>query len=337
MSEAVQTRKVNVGGKSFSSRNPMPIGIIGLIMVGALLWCAFNAANLPIIGGGTVYSAAFTEDAGLVEGNEVRIAGVKVGEVTSTSLAGNKVIVKFKIKNAWVGNQSLVSIKLKTLLGTKYLGIDSQGTAKQNPHQQIPLARTASPFDVYPVFTQLTETVQDINTAKLAQALNAISTTFTDTPSTVKPLLSGLTRLSTTISSRDAQLQTLLSAANSVTGVLADRDAQLTKLFADGSQLLDTLNQRRDEIHALLVNTSTLSTQLSGLVTDNQATIGPMLANLHSVLQILQNNQDSLDRGLQLLAPFYRVFNNAIGNGRWFDNYIQNLSLSGILGVAGAK
>ena len=111
----------------------------------------------------------------------------------------------------------------------------------------------------------------------------------------------------------------------------------MQKLFADGSALLDTLNQRRTEIHSLLVNTSTLSTQLTGLVQDNQKTIGPMLTNLHNVLQILQDNQDSLDRGLQLLAPFYRVFNNAIGNGRWFDNYIQNLDLNGILGVVGAK
>ena len=50
-----------------------------------------------------------------------------------------------------------------------------------------------------------------------------------------------------------------------------------------------------------------------------------MLENLGQALALLQNNQDSLDRGLQLLAPFYRVFANALGNGRWFDNYICNL------------
>ncbi len=321
----------------FREQNKTVIGTVGLALIAVVLIGSFKTDSLPIIGGGSVYQADFSEAAGLQKMDEVRVAGVKVGKVTGTTLEGDHVKVKFKIKNAWVGNQSLVSIRLKTLLGTKYLGIDSQGTGKQNPHHQIPLSRTQSPFDVYPVFTQLTQTVEKTDTAKLAQALSAISTTFTDTPSTVKPLLSGLTRLSTTISSRDQELQTLLSAANSVTGVLADRDQVLQKLLGDGSELLATLNDRRTEIHSLLVNTSLLSTQLTGLVKDNQATIGPMLSNLHSVLQILQNNQDSLDRGLQLLAPFYRVFNNAIGNGRWFDNYIQNLSLSGILGVAGAK
>ena len=58
-----------------------------------------------------------------------------------------------------------------------------------------------------------------------------------------------------------------------------------------------------------------------------------------AVKSLLQKNQDNLDRGLQLLAPFYRVFNNAVGNGRWFDNYIQNLSgqgLPGLLNLAGS-
>ena len=92
-------------------------------------------------------------------------------------------------------------------------------------------------------------------------------------------------------------------------------------------------NARRDDIHALLVNTTALSTQLEGLVSDNQKTLGPLLDNLHGVLSLLQANQDNLDRSLQLLAPFYRVFANAVGNGRWFDNYICNLSVSGVLGL----
>src|SRR5664279_1029116 len=151
--------------------------------------------------------------------------------------------------------------------------------------------------------------------------------------SRVRPLTTGLTPLSPPIASRDVQLRTLLSKAKGVTGVLADRDKQLQLLFSDGGLLLDELNARRDAIHSLLVNATTLSLQLEGLVSDNQKTIGPMLDNLHSVLALIQANQDNLDRGLTLLAPFFRVFNNAVGNGRWFDNYICNLSAGGILGL----
>lgn len=326
----VKTRRVNVGGRPFSSRNPVTIGAIGLVLIAVLLWAAFNAAKLPIIGGGTTYTAYFTEDAGLRPNDDVRIAGVKVGKVGSTSLDGDHVKVTFRVKNGFVGDHSTIAIALKTLLGAKYLSIDSIGTKKQDPKIPITTARTTSPFDIYPAFTQLTETIDQIDTNKLAQAFGVIASDFSDTPSTVRPVLTGLSRLSNTIASRDTQLRQLLAGAKSVTGALANRDQALTQLFADGGDLLQVLNDRRDAIHSLLVNTSTLAAQLEGLVADNQKTIGPMLDNLHGVLQLLQANQDNLDRTFSQLAPFYRVFANALGNGHWFDNYICNFGAGGI-------
>jgi phospholipid/cholesterol/gamma-HCH transport system substrate-binding protein len=60
-------------------------------------------------------------------------------------------------------------------------------------------------------------------------------------------------------------------------------------------------------------------------VRDNRAQIGPALANVTSVLDTLEANQANLDRSIALLAPFVRVFANTVGNGRWFDTYIQNI------------
>ena len=333
----MKTRRVNVGGKPFSSRNPTTIGAIGLVLIVVLLWASFNAASLPIIGGGKTYSAYFTDDAGLRANDEVRMAGVKVGKVDSIGLHGNQVKVVFTIKNGWVGDESIVTIKLKTLLGAKYLSVDSIGGKQQNRHHTIPVSRTVSPysFDIYKDFTTLTNTINDIDTTQLASALDTLSSAFSQTPQSVKTVLNGLSRLSTTIASRDASLKQLLSQANVVTGTLAQRDTELQKLFNDGGLILEELNARRDQIHQLLINTTALSIQLEGLVSDNQKTIGPLLDSLQQILATLNANQASLDQGLALLGPFYRVFNNTIGNGRWFDNYICNLSANGILGMLG--
>ncbi|MDT4900681.1 MAG: phospholipid/cholesterol/gamma-HCH transport system substrate-binding protein [Pseudonocardiales bacterium] len=331
--EPIKTTKTPRIGKSFTSRNPTPIGAIGLVFIVALLFAAFNASKLPLIGGGTEYTAIFSESANLKEGDDVRIAGVKVGDVSTVSVNNNKVRVTFTVKNGFVGDRSTVDIKLRTLLGAKYLAIDSIGSKSQNASSVITQDRTTSPFDVYPAFTALTNTVDNINTAQLQKALGVLADDFRGTPSTVGPVVQGLSRLSTTIASRDLELRTLLSRANQVTGVLAARDADLQKLLSDGNLLLDELNQRRDTIHSLLINTQVLSAQLSGLVDDNQKTLGPLLNNLDTLLTLLKNNEDSLNRGLALLGPFYRVFNNVIGNGRWFDNYIYNLNGAGIVGL----
>jgi phospholipid/cholesterol/gamma-HCH transport system substrate-binding protein len=41
---------------------------------------------------------------------------------------------------------------------------------------------------------------------------------------------------------------------------------------------------------------------------------------------VLKANQDNIDKALPRLASFTRVFANNLGNGRWFDTLVQNLS-----------
>ena len=207
---------------------------------------------------------------------------------------------------------------------------DLQGTGELDPSQTIPISRTVSPYDVIQAFNGLATTVGSIDTGQLATSLETLSETFSSTPEQVRPSLDGLTRLSQTISSRDAQLTALLDNTTKVTQVLADRNGEFEKLITDGNLLLGELNQRRTAITELLTNTQALSTQLSGLVADNAAQLGPTLAQLQGVVNILLTNQANLDSGIALLAPFYRLFANTLGNGRWFDTTIVNLLPPGL-------
>jgi phospholipid/cholesterol/gamma-HCH transport system substrate-binding protein len=309
----------------FRERDPVRIGAAGLTVLALLVLLAFNAANLPVIGGGTTYHAAFTEAAGLKPGDEVRVAGVKVGAVRGIELVDDRVVVDFTIEDAWVGDRSRVDIKIKTVLGSKYLAIDPAGDGEQEPDEEIPVTRTGTPFDVFPAFEQLTQVAGQIDTTQLARALDTLSNTFADSPENVRDSLAGLSQLSRTVATRDQQLATLLGRARQVTQTLADRDDQLIKLVDDGNLLLQEIQRRRAVIHALLGNTSSLAVQLAGLVKDNQRQLTPALQQLAGVITLLQRNQDNLDRGIAAMAPFVRVFTNTLGNGRWFDSYIQNL------------
>jgi phospholipid/cholesterol/gamma-HCH transport system substrate-binding protein len=40
---------------------------------------------------------------------------------------------------------------------------------------------------------------------------------------------------------------------------------------------------------------------------------------------MLQRNQRQLEQGITLLAPFVQAFTNTLGNGRWFDTYVDGL------------
>ncbi len=318
------------------TRNPIATGAISLTLIALLLLAAFYSDDLPIVGGGTSYAADFSEAAGLVPGNEVRVAGVKVGKVTKVRLNGDKVRVTFKVKDAWVGDRTTAMIRIKTLLGQKFLALDPQGSAPLSPGDPIPKERTLAPYDVNEAFNGLATTVGQIDTKQLADSFTVLSETFKNSPEHVRGALDGLSALSKTISSRDEQLAKLLDNTRQLTRTLADRNAEFEKLLGDGNLLLGELRKRREAISAVLSGTRDLARELSGLVQDNQNQLRPALEQLGRVTTILQRNQDNLDRSLALLAPFYRVFANTLGNGRWFDTYICGLLPPSVnLGVVG--
>ena len=88
----------------------------------ALILAAFRAQDLPLIGGGDTYHAAFAESGGLKPNDEVRIAGVRVGKVESVELDGDHVKVTFRVDgDAEFGAETAAAIKVKTLLGAMFL------------------------------------------------------------------------------------------------------------------------------------------------------------------------------------------------------------------------
>ena len=323
--------------RPFRERNPLPIGIIGIVTILAIVLLAFNANALPFIGGGDTYHADFADAGGLKVGDDVRIAGVKIGKVTSLDLKGAMVRVGFEVDSGTdVGPDSTADIKIKTLLGQKYIALTPQGSGQLK--LDIPLSRTTTPLDVTQAFIGLGERVGKIDTQQLAKAFDTLAETFKNTPPYVHSSLVGLQRLSTSIASRDSQLTQLLADANTVTNTLAQRDAEVAKLINDSNLILDTVYQQRAVIHNLLVDTSAVAKQLAGLVRDNRAIIGPALANLETTLSILQRNQDNLDETIHLAAPFIRDFTDVLGNGRWFETVLWNFpsGLSqGCLAVSG--
>jgi len=311
--------------KSFKERNPLALGAIGSIALAGLLTVTFNWDNLPLVGGGTTYEAEFTEGAGLQPDDEVRIAGIKVGEVRTVGLADDHVLVSFRVKDAWIGDRTSAQIKIKTLLGRKFLSLNPTGDGVQDPNQPIPRTRTVTPYDVTEAFNGLADTVGAIDTKQLAESFTAISDTFKNSPEHVRSALDGLSALSKTVSSRDSQIAELLANAKTLTTTLANSNEDFSKLIDDGNLLLTELNNRRDAIHDLLTGSQRLAEQISGLVHDNQAQLAPALSQLQQVSDLLRRQNDNLSKSLQLAGPYFRLVNNTAGNGPWIDSYLCGL------------
>jgi phospholipid/cholesterol/gamma-HCH transport system substrate-binding protein len=310
----------------FREKNPVIVGAVSLAVIFAFIMAAFRAEDLPLIGGGDTYYAAFSEAGGLKANDEVRIAGVRVGKVKTVDLAGDHVRVEFLVDSgADFGSRTAAAIKVKTLLGAMYLSLQPDGPGQLAEGSEIPRTRTTSPYDVVEAFSGLADRSERIDTDQLANALNTMAALTENTPEEFQAALRGMSDLSENIAARDQQLNTLLTNMRKVSGVLGDRRGDLVTLMRDGDKLFRALAARRESVHNLLTATSQLSIELTKLVRSTREDLKPALDHLDNVVDVLLKNQENLDNSLRLMAPFYRVFANTLGTGPWFDTYIQNM------------
>jgi virulence factor Mce-like protein len=319
--------------RPFRERNPMPIGIAGVVGVLVLLLLAFDIGNLPFINSGHTVYAEFTDAASLQKGANVRVSGVQVGKVTSVDLdyvagQGNLVRVAMRVNGGpHIGADTTANIKIETLLGTVYVALNPTPTGELTDNT-IPVDRTTTPTSITEAFIGLGQRAGEIDVKQLAKSFEVLADTFKNTPGVVHASLVGLEKVSRAVASRNNELTSLLSKANDVTTTIANHDVEIQKLIDDSSLILRTISQQRAVVHQLLVSTAQLADQLTKLVSENRKVIGPALKELERTLAILRANQRHLDQTIHLAAPFVRDFVDTLGNGRWFETSLTNLTNS---------
>ncbi|BBZ77725.1 mammalian cell entry protein [Mycolicibacterium anyangense] len=307
-----------------AERNRLTVGLVGVLILLALVVAVFSYDKIPFIKGTTDQSAYFAEAGGIKTGSDVRVSGLAVGRVSGISLEGTKVLVDFTVADGVeLGDRTEAAIKTETVLGTKYLELTPRGDGSlAGP---IPLERTRSPYDLTDALGDLTTTISGLDTAQLSSALTTLADTFKDTPPDLKIALQGVARFSDTLNTRDAKLRDLLAEANKVTGVLAKRSDQIAQLVANANALLVELVAQRNSVDALMTNLSAVSAQISGLVADNRTQIKPALDKLNGVLAILDNRKKELQRTLYLLRRYAMSFGEVLGSGPFFKASLVNL------------
>lgn len=316
---------------SFSERDPVKVGVIGIIALVAIGALLFNSVAIIEALTRTSYTAQFIEAGGLNESNPVRVNGAEVGKVTAIELDDecDCVNVTFRIDDsAKLGSETRATISADTVLGNKSLALKPSGPGELEPGGTIPVERTTSPYDLTNALNTLTSKAEELNQQDLAKALDTISETFANSPAPLRATLSGVSRLSETISSRDQTLRELLAHAGSVTGVLSERSADLVTIASQGRLLLAELNQRQDDIRDLFANVTKTVDELRGLVNDNEDQLKPALKKLEDTLELLDKNDKNIAAIIHGLKAYTGGLGEAIGGGPWFFAYLQNLGLA---------
>jgi phospholipid/cholesterol/gamma-HCH transport system substrate-binding protein len=304
-------------------RDPFRVGLV-TIAAGAVL--GLLVLMFTFVSFGTrSYTAVLEQTAGLRAGEDVEVYGVPKGEVKSIELAGDVVKVRFVLdEDLDLGDRSTAAVKVATLLGTHYLAVTPAGSGRADT---IPLDRTSVPFNLQDVLEKGTANLEQLDPELLARALTEASRTITATHEEIGPALTGIARLSEAVQRRSDQTGALLAAARSVTGQLAASSTDIVGLMRQANLVIGEITTRRDAIHRLLVETTTLAGNLAAIVDQTREDMAPALRQLNSVLKTLRDEDATLKDVVARIAPTVRYFANATGNGAWADLWLKDPAL----------
>jgi phospholipid/cholesterol/gamma-HCH transport system substrate-binding protein len=302
-------------------------GFGGLVLIVLTIAVGLQPMRLMSLATTVRYYALFAEAGGLQVGNDVKVSGTTVGEVSNVALRDGKVAVTLTVDGkVQLGSETTAHIRTGSLLGQRILTLESAGSHLMPPRSTIPASRTSSPYSLSDAVGDLTTDAAEIDTQSLNRSLETLSATIDSITPQLRPTFDGLTRLSRSLNSRDETLGHLMKDAATVTKVLATRSQKVNSLILSANDLLDVLAQRRQAIVDLLAAMSSVSRQLSGLVSDDEEQLKPALDKLNSVTAMLERNRDAIGKIVPALQKYEITQSETLATGRYATAYVANLA-----------
>jgi virulence factor Mce-like protein len=221
-------------------RSPMFLGAAALVMatvVGLVVaWVYVSPPGQQIV-------TFYTDDAvSVAPGDTVRIAGIVVGKVKDLSIEPNQVRVRASVdRDAFVGDQSQVEVRMLTVVGGYYVTIDSLGDAPLGS-RPIPLNRVTMPYSLIRTLADTTKITNNVAPKPINESINQIQ--------------QGLTGTNT-----DA-LAELLNAGNAIAQTLDRQRGQFSSILELSNEYIAKLNDNRELLEFLISRVAILEETL---------------------------------------------------------------------------
>jgi phospholipid/cholesterol/gamma-HCH transport system substrate-binding protein len=290
---------------------------------------ALTIANVTFTGT-TRYLARFTDVSGLLVGDDVRIAGVRVGSVDSIDLVDRRFAqVAFSVDAQQHLPASVTAAVLyRNLLGQRYLSL-ARGAGPVGqilpPGGLIPIERTTPPLNLTVLFNGFKPVLVGLDPAQLNQLSWEIVQVLQGQGGTVESLLASTASLTRDIADRDRVVGELITNLNAVLDTVNARDEQLSALILQLQRLVSGLAADREPIGQAIVSIDQLAGTTAGLLRDARPPLRDDIAALGALSTNLADSGQVIDRVLQFLPEKLTKLSRAGSYGSWFNFYLCGL------------
>ena len=299
------------------------IGSSIILVLGVI---SFAIGGLRILERSYELSVIVDDASGIESGDPVRVAGVNVGEVRSVNRIPEDATVEITFgvdQEVEISDGSFASVRLRTLLGKKYLHLEDPGSGPVlTPGAVIPLAQTESSTDVDTLLNAAEPTVEQVEVDTINQLLGSVDRTLAGRGEELRSVFSDLGDLAGTLADREQELDRLIGSTADLSEVVGDRDEELTQVLHGLDVVLATLAQRGGSLTSLVDGVDGLSQTLTPLLAENRSEFTTLFADLDTVTDVLVRQYDRVDLALTQLPDLAERFYAVSAEGSWVNVYI---------------
>ena len=303
--------------------------VVTVLVTGLL---AMSIGNFRF-GGTTEYRAIFSDVTGLLKGDDIRIAGVRVGSVEKVEVH-DRTLAQVTIsvdKERRLSESTKAAVRYRNLVGQRYVAL-IEGAGSDTPLKAgatIPLDQTTPALDLTVLFNGFKPLFTALSPKDINEFSFEIIQTLQGEGSSINSLLAHTASLTSTLADRDAVIGRTLENLNSVLGTVDQRDQKLSELILQLQRFISGLSEDREAIGASLTNIAGLADATAGLVEDARPVLKTDIRELGEVAGNLDDSKKVVNEFLDRFPGKLNTITRTATYGSWFNFYLCEFSVKG--------
>ena len=265
--------------------------------------------------GGYELEARFDDVAGLFTGDDVRLAGIQVGEVTGIDVVDGQALVRLSVEDGVeLPVDSAVAVRWRNLIGQRYLSV-TPGTEEAMLADGDVVARADDVVDLGRIVNQLSPLARSVGVEQVNRILTALVTAFEGNEGAFDGLVADFGSLSGALSDREALLGQLLADSATITEAIASRDAQIAAMVTNLSAITGTLDATDGLVDAALVEYARFAQGAEEILTRGGDDLGAVLEHLAVLTGTAVEDLGVIETAVQTLPAMMDAVLPALNRG----------------------
>jgi phospholipid/cholesterol/gamma-HCH transport system substrate-binding protein len=313
---------------------PLIKGVIFVLVTGlATAVLAVSIANVNV--GDTLrYTARFTDVTALNAGDDVRVRGVRVGQVDELSVVDqNLALVTFSVDRSMpLPADVTATIKYRNMVGQRYIALDRGEKLAGDvlaADAQIPLDRTHPALDLTDLFNGFKPLFQALSPKDVNDLSGEIIQVLQGEGGTVESLLRHTGSLTSTLAGRDQVIGQVIRNLNSVLGNINGQGDALSTLVDALQRLVSGLAGDRTAIGDAVEGLASLTGATAGLLDQARQPLKDSISGLGMLASNLVTGSAELEQFLVSTPEKFEVVGRAGSYGSWLNFYLCEATVVG--------